>query len=103
MSEQHDNTILHEADVREVIQDEIEDTVGATGEAIDDVDDTTSVGASTSHALNSTFSDTEAETALNTLGTKLNALGATVDTYGEAINAILAVLRTNGLIEESEA
>lgn len=30
--------------------------------------------ANTSHALNSTFSDTEVETALNALGTKLNAV-----------------------------
>ena len=30
--------------------------------------------ASTAHALNSTFSDTEVETALNALGTKVNAV-----------------------------
>lgn len=30
--------------------------------------------ASTAHALNSTFSDTEAEAALNALGTKINAI-----------------------------
>ncbi len=30
--------------------------------------------ASTSHALNSTFSDTEVETALNALATKINAI-----------------------------
>lgn len=40
--------------------------------------------ASTAHALNAVFSDTEAEAALNALGTK--------------VNAILAVLRTHGLI-----
>lgn len=40
--------------------------------------------ASTAHALNSTFSDTEVETALNALGTK--------------INAILAALEANGLL-----
>ena len=41
--------------------------------------------ASTSHALNATFSDTEAETALNALGTK--------------INSILAALRTANIID----
>ncbi len=30
--------------------------------------------ASVAHALNATFSDTEAETALNALGTKINAI-----------------------------
>lgn len=30
--------------------------------------------ASVAHALNSTFSDTEVETALNALGTKINAI-----------------------------
>lgn len=42
------------------------------------------VNASTAHALNATFSDVEAETALNALGTK--------------INSVLAVLRAHGLI-----
>lgn len=79
MPDTPDVSILHEADVREVIQDEIEDTVGATGGAI--------TNASTAHALNATFSDTEVETALNALGTK--------------INSILAVLRTNGIIASS--
>lgn len=54
-----------------------EDSVGKTGTAITD--------ASVAHALNATFSDTEAEAALNALGGK--------------INSILAVLRTNGIIE----
>lgn len=72
-----DTNILHEQDVRDVIQDEIEDSVGKTGTAITD--------ASVAHALNATFSDTEAEAALNALGGK--------------INSILAVLRTNGIIE----
>lgn len=79
MPDQHDVNILHEQDVRDVIQDEIEDTVGATGAAI--------TNASVAHALNATFSDTEVETALNALGTK--------------INSILAVLRTNGIIASS--
>lgn len=43
--------------------------------------------ASTAHALNATFSDTEAEAALNALGTK--------------INAILAVLEAHGLVKSS--
>lgn len=78
MSEQRDNdTILHQADVEEVIEEVIESGVGATGDAI--------TNASVAHALNSTFSDTEAEAALNALGGK--------------INSILAVLRANGIIE----
>ena len=79
MPDTPDVNILHEQDVREVIQDEIEDTVGATGAAITD--------ASEAHALNASFSDTEVESALNALGGK--------------INDILAVLRTNGIIASS--
>ena len=71
--------ILHEEDVREVIQDEIEGSVGMTGDAI--------ANASVAHALNATFSDTEVETALNALGGK--------------VNAILDVLRANGIIAEA--
>lgn len=79
MPDQHDVNILHEQDVRDVIQDEIEDTVGHTGTAI--------TNASVAHALNATFSDTEVEGALDALGGK--------------INSILAVLRTNGIIASS--
>lgn len=43
--------------------------------------------ASVAHALNSTFSDTEAEAALNALGTK--------------INAILDVLEAHGLMKDA--
>ena len=43
--------------------------------------------ASVAHALNSTFSDTEAEAALDALGTK--------------INAILAALEANGILASS--
>lgn len=43
--------------------------------------------ASTAHALNSTFSDTEAEAALNALGTK--------------INSILDILEAHGLMKAS--
>lgn len=74
--DERDNTILHEDDVRAVIQDEIETSVGITNDDI--------VDASTTHALNSTFSDTEVEAALNALGGK--------------VNAVLEVLRTNGLL-----
>ena len=42
--------------------------------------------ASTAHALNATFSDTEVEGALNALGTKLNA--------------VLAALRSANIIAE---
>lgn len=43
--------------------------------------------ASSYHALNSTFSDTEVEAALNALGTK--------------INGILTALKSHGLIADS--
>lgn len=38
--------------------------------------------ASVAHALNSTFSDVEVETALNALGTKINALIAVIEGAG---------------------
>lgn len=79
--DERDRTILNEDDVRAVIQDEIENTVGITGAEI--------TNASVAHALNATFSDTEVEAALNALGGK--------------INAVLEILRTNGLIEEAES
>lgn len=47
-------------------------------------DGTAITNASEAHALNSTFSDTEAEAALNALGAK--------------INAILSELRDRGII-----
>jgi hypothetical protein len=43
--------------------------------------------ASVAHALNSTFSDTEAEAALNALGAK--------------VNAILLVLEAHGLVKSA--
>lgn len=38
--------------------------------------------ASTAHALNSTFSDTEAEAALDALGTAINSLRAALIAHG---------------------
>lgn len=38
--------------------------------------------ASTAHALNATFSDTEVEAALNALGTKINAIIAVLEAQG---------------------
>jgi len=38
--------------------------------------------ASVAHALNSTFSDTEVEAALNALGTKINALIDALEGFG---------------------
>lgn len=70
------DTILHQNAVEGVIDDVIEAGVGKDNAAIAD--------ASVAHALNATFSDTEVEAACNALGGK--------------INAILAVLRTNGII-----
>lgn len=66
--------ILHEEDVREVIQDEIETSVG--------LDQTAIANASVAHALNATFSDTEVEAALNALGGKVNALIAALVAAG---------------------
>lgn len=43
--------------------------------------------ASTAHALNSTFSDTEAEAALNALGVKINAILATLEAFGFHLTA----------------
>jgi hypothetical protein len=71
-----DINILHEADTREVIQDEIETTVGLTNPAINN--------ALEAHAINATFDNDEVAQALDDLGI--------------AINLILEVLRTNGLI-----
>ena len=66
--------ILHEEDVREVIQDEIETSVG--------LDQTAIANASVAHALNASFSDTEVEAALNALGGKVNAIIAALVAAG---------------------
>lgn len=72
--------ILHETDVEASVREDLESVgaVGFTNPAITD--------ASVAHALNSTFSDTEVEGALNALGGK--------------VNAILAALRANGIVAE---
>lgn len=70
----HDRTILHETDVRAVIDDQIEATIGA--------DQANIAPASTAHALNATFSDTEVEAALNALGTKINAILTALENAG---------------------
>lgn len=81
MASHDDGNILHEADTEDSVIDELEKTgqAGYTNTHITD--------ASVAHALNSTFSDTEAETALNALGVK--------------INAILDILEANGLMAEA--
>lgn len=43
---------------------------------------TTVADASVAHALNSTFSDTEVESALNALGTKINSILASLEALG---------------------
>ena len=73
--------ILHETDVEESVREDLEGA-GQVG-----FDNTHLTNASVAHALNSTFSDTEVETALNALGTK--------------INAILDILEANGLMAAS--
>ena len=72
--------ILHETDVESSVREDLESegAVGFTNDAI--------TNASVAHALNSTFSDTEIEAALNALGGK--------------VNAILDALRANGIVAE---
>ena len=77
--EQKNDKIQHQGAVEEVIDDVVEAGVGKDNAAI--------ANASVAHALNSTFSDTEVEAALNALGGK--------------VNAILDVLRNNGIIASS--
>lgn len=43
--------------------------------------------ASTAHALNATFSDTEVEAALNALGTKINAIIDALEAFGISASA----------------
>jgi hypothetical protein len=71
------DVVDHQDAVQEALEEEGQ--AGFTNDAI--------TNASTAHALNSTFSDTEVEAALNAMGTK--------------VNSILTVLRANGLIEAS--
>lgn len=78
MPQNDDDTILHQDETEAVVADVIESD-GGVGE-----DNAAIANASVAHALNSTFSDTEVEAALNALGTKLNS--------------VLAVLRNNGII-----
>lgn len=82
MADPVDNeNILHETDVEASVRDDLE-SAGQVG-----YDNAHIADASVAHALNSTFSDTEVETALNNLGTK--------------INLILDVLQANGLMAAS--
>lgn len=46
------------------------------------VDGASIADASVAHALSATFSDTEAEAALNALGTKINAIIAVLESKG---------------------
>ena len=52
------------------------------GKAVLSTQVATIADASTAHALNATFSDTEVETALNALGTKINAILAALEAHG---------------------
>lgn len=93
MSEAYDS-ILHEADVREVIESEIAEAI-ADGDVATDATAATEVlgqllalqqpaitDASVAHALNSSFTDTEVESALNALGGKINSIIAVLEAYG---------------------
>lgn len=63
----------------------------ASATAATDAPTTTPIDAattgSTSHALNSTFNDTEVETALNALGTRLNTVGTRLNTIATNVNS----------------
>jgi hypothetical protein len=81
MPGEDDGNILHETDVEDSVLAELEES----GEA--GFTNTFVAAASTTHALNATFSDTEVEAALNALGTKINSLRT--------------ILINNGLMAES--
>lgn len=71
MSQDDNDTVLHQAAHEEIIDDAIEAGVG--------LDMTNLTAASVAHALNATFSDTEVEAALNALGAKINELQTVVE------------------------
>ena len=79
MSDQRESDTVPHQSLHEDVVDERLDGVDAENTAI--------ANAVVAHALNSTFSDTEAEAALNALGVK--------------INAILAALRSSGIIPDA--
>ena len=79
MSDQRESDTVPHQSLHEDVVDERFDGVDAENTAI--------ANAVVAHALNSTFSDTEAEAALNALGVK--------------INAILAALRSSGIIPDA--
>jgi hypothetical protein len=69
-----DDTVPHQNLIEDIVDARI-----ASGA----VDPSTHVtNASVAHALNATFSDTEAETALNALGTKINAILDILEEHG---------------------
>lgn len=70
---EHDRTILHEEDVREVIQDEIENTVGANQTSIDPLDPV---------VLSETYSYEELAMVLNDIVVKVNQLIGTLENAG---------------------
>lgn len=79
MSDQRESDTVPHQSLHEAVTDERLDGVDSENAAI--------ANANVAHALNSTFSDTEGETALNALGTK--------------INAILGALRSSGIIPDA--
>jgi hypothetical protein len=72
--------ILHESDVRKIVADVIEGSVGLTGPPIEDV--------AAPYTIAGVFSNTEVAAALDELGLTLNN--------------VLTVLRVNGLIAPPE-
>tara|TARA_R110000787_G_scaffold8834_5_gene30315 strand:- start:626 stop:1135 length:510 start_codon:yes stop_codon:yes gene_type:complete len=57
------------------------------------------VDARDSHALNSTFNDTEVESALDLLAEKINAHGGTINAHGATINNTILALEVSGLLD----
>lgn len=62
------DTVEHQEEIEKVVDAEMQAEAAAL------------TNASTAHALNATFSDTEVEAALNALGTKINAIIAVLKT-----------------------
>lgn len=74
MSDQRESDTVPHQSLHEDVIDERLDGVAAENAAIAD--------AVVAHALNSTFSDTEVEAALNALGTKINAVITALENSG---------------------
>ncbi len=71
-----------EEDIADVVN-KLESKVGTLGAKIASGTQQAAItNASTAHALNATFTDTEVEAALNALGTKINSIIAALQAFG---------------------